>query len=138
MRAPQLGSHPTTLHRTHLFSSSNSVLRDTSDTALDDPVRARLLAALAEPGSATTLAAQTGLTRQKVNYHRRTLEQHGFIELVEERRKGNCTERVLQATASPHRSLRWPGWLVQPARAPRGDPGRRDDLGPVRAQRGVR
>ena len=29
-----------------------------------DPVRARLLAALAEPGSATTLAAQTGLARQ--------------------------------------------------------------------------
>ncbi len=65
-------------------------------------MRARLLAALAEPGSATTLAAQTGLTRQKVNYHLRTLEQHGFIELVEERRKGNCTERVLQATASSY------------------------------------
>src|SRR6266511_1153021 len=36
-----------------------------------DPVRARLLAALAEPGSATTLAAQVGLTRQKANYHLR-------------------------------------------------------------------
>ena len=64
-----------------------------------DPVRARLLAALAEPGSATTLAAQAGLTRQKVNHHLRTLEAHGLIELVEERRKGNCTERVLRATA---------------------------------------
>ncbi|KPM51610.1 transcriptional regulator [Frankia sp. CcI49] len=64
-----------------------------------DPVRARLLAALAVPGSATTLAAQTGLTRQKVNYHLRALEAHGLVELVEERRKGNCTERVLQATA---------------------------------------
>ncbi|WP_241255871.1 ArsR/SmtB family transcription factor, partial [Candidatus Protofrankia californiensis] len=67
-----------------------------------DPVRARLLAALAEPGSATTLAAQTGLTRQKINYHLRTLEQHGLVELVEERRKGNCTERVLRATASSY------------------------------------
>ncbi|OHV50143.1 helix-turn-helix domain-containing protein [Pseudofrankia sp. BMG5.36] len=67
-----------------------------------DPIRARLLAALAEPGSATTLAARTGLTRQKVNYHLRTLEQHGLVELVEERRRGNFTERVLRATAGSY------------------------------------
>ena len=53
-----------------------------------------------EPGSATTIAAGTGLTRQKANYHLRALERHGLVELVEERRKGNCTERVLQATAA--------------------------------------
>src|SRR5215470_12945504 len=64
-----------------------------------DPVRARLLSALAEPASATTLAARAGLSRQKANYHLRALERHGLVELVEERRKGNCTERVLQATA---------------------------------------
>src|SRR5436189_281364 len=64
-----------------------------------DPVRARLLAALAEPASATALGARLGLPRQKVNYHLRELEKHGLVELVEERRKGNCTERVLQATA---------------------------------------
>jgi DNA-binding transcriptional ArsR family regulator len=34
-----------------------------------------------------------------VNYHLRALEDHGLVELVEERRKGNMTERVLQATA---------------------------------------
>jgi len=67
-----------------------------------DPVRARLLAALAEPGSATTLAARAGLTRQKANYHLRALERHGLVELVEERRKGNCTERVLRATAASY------------------------------------
>jgi DNA-binding transcriptional ArsR family regulator len=67
-----------------------------------DPVRAKLLAALAEPGSATTLAGQVGLSRQKVNYHLRALERHGLIELVEERRKGNVTERVLQATAASY------------------------------------
>jgi DNA-binding transcriptional ArsR family regulator len=65
-----------------------------------DPMRARLLALLGEPGSASTLAAATGLPRQKVNYHLRSLERHGLIRLVEERRKGNCTERVLQATAA--------------------------------------
>ena len=67
-----------------------------------DPIRARLLAELAEPGSASTLAARVGLARQKVNYHLRALERHGLVELVEERRKGNCTERVLQATAASY------------------------------------
>src|SRR3954462_1903287 len=67
-----------------------------------DPTRARLLAELAEPGSASTLAGRVGLTRQKVNYHLRALEHHGLIELVEERRKGNCNERVLQATAASY------------------------------------
>jgi DNA-binding transcriptional ArsR family regulator len=67
-----------------------------------DPVRARLLAELAEPGSATMLAAKVGLARQKVNYHLRALERHGLVELAEERRKGNVTERVMRATASSY------------------------------------
>jgi DNA-binding transcriptional ArsR family regulator len=67
-----------------------------------DPVRARLLAALSEPASATTLAARVNQPRQKVNYHLRALEQHGLVELVEERRKGNMTERVLRATAASY------------------------------------
>ncbi|MBE1485393.1 ArsR/SmtB family transcription factor [Plantactinospora soyae] len=67
-----------------------------------DPMRARLLAELAEPASATMLAARVGLARQKVNYHLRALEQHGLIELVEERRKGNVTERVMRATAASY------------------------------------
>ena len=65
-----------------------------------DPARARLLAQLAEPRSATMLAAAAGLPRQKVNYHLRTLERHGLVELVEERRKGNVTERLVRATAA--------------------------------------
>jgi DNA-binding transcriptional ArsR family regulator len=67
-----------------------------------DPVRARLLAELTEPGSATMLAAKIGLPRQKVNYHLRALERHGLVELVEERRKGNVTERLLRATAASY------------------------------------
>ena len=85
-----------------------------------DPVRARLLGLLAEPGSATTLAAQVGLPRQKVNYHLRALEQHGVVTLVEERRKGNCIERVMQATAASY--VISPAALApvapQPSRAP--------------------
>jgi DNA-binding transcriptional ArsR family regulator len=67
-----------------------------------DPMRVRLLAELAEPRSATMLAERVGLPRQKVNYHVRELERHGLVELVEERRKGNCTERLLRATAASY------------------------------------
>ena len=73
----------------------------TAEVSLD-PMRSRLLAALAEPGSATMLAARVGLPRQKVNYHLRALERHGLVELIEERRKGNMTERVVQATAASY------------------------------------
>lgn len=64
-----------------------------------DPIRTRLLAELVAPASAAAVAARVGLPRQQVNYHLKTLERHGLLELVEERRKGNVTERVLQATA---------------------------------------
>ena len=67
-----------------------------------DPIRTRLLAELAEPGSATMLAARVGLPRQKVNYHIRMLERHGLLDLVEERRKGNVTERVMRASAASY------------------------------------
>lgn len=67
-----------------------------------DPIRSRILAALAEPGSAAMLAARLGLPRQKVNYHLKELERHGLVELVEERRKGNVTERVYRATAASY------------------------------------
>jgi DNA-binding transcriptional ArsR family regulator len=53
-----------------------------------DPVRARLLAALREPGSASSMAAALGMSRQNVNHYLRALERHGLVELVEERRKG--------------------------------------------------
>jgi len=72
-----------------------------------DPIRTRILRELTDPGSATQLAARLGLPRQKVNYHLRTLEQHGLVELVEERRRGNVTERILRATAS--------SYLISPA-----------------------
>src|SRR2546423_6244950 len=67
-----------------------------------DPIRARLLAELAEPGSASMLAARVGLSRQTANYHLRALERHGLVELVEERRKGKCVERLLRATAASY------------------------------------
>ena len=65
-----------------------------------DPLRSRVLGALREPGSATTVAAELGLTRQQVNYHLRALEARGLVELVEERQRRGLTERVVQAAAS--------------------------------------
>ncbi|MGW7443635.1 ArsR/SmtB family transcription factor [Kitasatospora sp. NPDC054795] len=85
-----------------------------------DPMRSRLLAALTEPGSAAMLAARLGLPRQKVNYHLKELERHGLVELAEERRKGNVTERVYRATAASY--VISPGVLAamspDPARSP--------------------
>lgn len=74
---------------------------DDADVALAmlDPVRARVLAALAEPGSATTVATAIGESRQKVNYHLRTLEEHGLVHLVEERPRRGLTERIMAASA---------------------------------------
>ena len=70
-----------------------------SAAALLDPTRQRLLAHLKEPDSATGLARRLGLPRQRINYHLRVLETAGLVDLVEERRKGNCMERVVRATA---------------------------------------
>ncbi len=88
-----------------------------------DPIRTRILRELAEPGSATQLAAKVGLPRQKVNYHLKALERHGLVELVEERRKGNVTERVLQATAA--------SYLISPVALASVAPGSAPVLGPV-------
>ena len=63
------------------------------------PARLMLLGELREPQSASSLARKLDLPRQRLNYHLRALEKAGFVELVEERRKGNCTERVVRATA---------------------------------------
>jgi DNA-binding transcriptional ArsR family regulator len=87
-----------------------------------DPVRAAVLAALGEPGSATTVARQLGLPRQKVNYHLRILEEYGLVELVEQRPRRGLTERVLRATAR--------GYVVSPGALGRSgaDPARTDRL----------
>lgn len=64
-----------------------------------DPIRASILEALTEPGSAASVAVLVGLTRQKVNYHLKALEAHGLVEPVEERAWGGITERILRRSA---------------------------------------
>jgi DNA-binding transcriptional ArsR family regulator len=68
--------------------------------AMLDPVRRRLLLSLQEPDSASGVARRIGLPRQKVNYHLRELEKAGLVTPVEERRKGNCVERLVVASAT--------------------------------------
>jgi DNA-binding transcriptional ArsR family regulator len=63
------------------------------------PLRRRLLILLQEPASGTQLASALDLPRQRVNYHLRELEKAGLVELVEERQRRGCVERILRATA---------------------------------------
>lgn len=67
-----------------------------------DPIRLRLLSVLAQPASATQLGHRLGEPRQKINYHLRELERAGLVRLVEERKKGNCLERIVVATATSY------------------------------------
>jgi DNA-binding transcriptional ArsR family regulator len=67
--------------------------------ALFSAPRLKILAELAEPDTAAAIARRVGLPRQQVSYHVRELEHAGLVTFVEERRKGNCVERVVQAAA---------------------------------------
>ena len=67
-----------------------------------EPIRSRLLAELAEPASAATLATRVGIARQKVNYHVRALEAHQLVRQAGERQWGGLTERLLVASASSY------------------------------------
>jgi DNA-binding transcriptional ArsR family regulator len=63
------------------------------------PLRQAVLEQLREPGSAAEVAARLGESRQRINYHVRELERSGLVELVNERRRRGCIERVVRATA---------------------------------------
>ena len=79
-------------------------------SVLLDPERRRLVHALRErPDSASGLARRLGGSRQRLNHHLRALESAGLLEVQEERRKGNCVERVLRVVA--RRSLLDPAAL---------------------------
>ena len=67
-----------------------------------EPVRSRLLAELAEPASAATLATRLGMARQKDNYHLHALEAHQLVRVAEKRQWGGLTERLLVATAASY------------------------------------
>src|SRR5574341_520547 len=80
-------------------SAVNFVGDAASASALLNPLRLQILERLREPDSASGLSRLMNLSRQKLNYHLRELEKHGLVEQVEERKKGNCVERIVRATA---------------------------------------
>ncbi|MFT3697796.1 MAG: helix-turn-helix domain-containing protein [Kofleriaceae bacterium] len=82
------------------MTSSVALVSDAAKArAALSPVRRELLERLREPGSASSLAAQLDLPRQKLAYHLRVLEEAGLVRLVEERQRRGFVERVLVATA---------------------------------------
>lgn len=83
---------------------------------IDEPARARsllhpartaILEVLAEPSSAAKLARRLGEPRQRLNYHLRELEEQGLVRLVEERRRGSASERVVVRSGA--------GYAISPA-----------------------
>lgn len=81
------------------MSARPSALLDTLETARIAlaPLRRQILAALAEPASASGLAEMLGLPRQKIGHHLKALEAAGLIQLAGERRKRGFTERLFVA-----------------------------------------
>lgn len=80
--------------------SSVNLIQDTKSAhALLNPLRLQILEKLRKPGSASSLARHFNLPRQKINYHLRELEKKGLLEQIGEKRKGNCIERIVRATA---------------------------------------
>ena len=76
------------------------VVTDASQLAAAlSPLRLRVLREMQEPQSATSLSPRLGLSRQTLNYHLRELEREGFLEVVEERPRRGCIERMLQVTS---------------------------------------
>ncbi|MBP7705291.1 MAG: helix-turn-helix transcriptional regulator [Caulobacter sp.] len=81
-----------------MAGSSVDLLQDAETLrAALPPLRRALLERLAEPASASQLAEAMGMSRQKLGYHLRALEEAGLVRLVEERRRRGFTERVLVA-----------------------------------------
>ena len=82
------------------MSSSVALVSDAAKArAALTPLRRELLERLREPNSASTLAGQLDIPRQKLSYHLRVLEEAGLIRLVEERQRRGFVERVMVACA---------------------------------------
>jgi DNA-binding transcriptional ArsR family regulator len=68
--------------------------------ALADPLRTRILEALArQPKTTSQLAEMFGETNNKLHYHVHELERFGLIKLVEKRERGGVLEKYYRAVA---------------------------------------
>jgi DNA-binding transcriptional ArsR family regulator len=80
------------------------IVRDASKAAVFlQPARLRILQQLASaPDSGSGVAKALEMPRQLANYHLRELEKEGFVDFVAERRRGNCMERIVRASAASY------------------------------------
>lgn len=117
---------------TALRADAVHCVRDREQAAvLFDPLRLEILERARQPRSATQIAGELGLPRQRVNYHVRELAAAGFLELAEERRRRNFIEQLYRTTAR--------AFLVSPEllgpmaaeRLARGEPPADDDGRPA-------
>jgi len=67
--------------------------------AILSPLKRRMLQSLDRPDSASGLSRRLGIPRQKINYHLRKLEEAGLVELVEEKMRRGCLERIVRVAA---------------------------------------
>lgn len=67
-----------------------------------EPVRSRLLAELAQPASAASVAQRLGIPRQKATYHLKALEAHRLVRESGQRKWGGLTERLYVASAASY------------------------------------
>ncbi len=72
---------------------------DRAIACMTDPLRRRVVSALASEGSAASLSRRLSIPRQNLAYHIKKLEQAGLLQHVRDEKKGNCTERIVRATA---------------------------------------
>ena len=81
--------------------SSLDLVREPAQAAalLHHPLRLKILAALAEPDSATGVARRMNLPRQTVNYHVRELARARFLARAGRRRRRHLFEQCYVATA---------------------------------------
>jgi DNA-binding transcriptional ArsR family regulator len=67
-----------------------------------DPLRREVLARAREPVSATAVAGELGLPRQRVNYHVRALEDAGLLRRAGRRPRRGLKEQLYVATADAY------------------------------------
>lgn len=87
---------------TSIQPSYNLVHDAEAAAALLSPMRMKILEHLREPDSASGLARKLNMNRQQLNYHLKELEKNKLLELVAEKKKGNCIERIVRATAKSY------------------------------------
>lgn len=66
---------------------------------LADPLRMRIVEHLNRPQTVKQLKRTFGVSTNKLYYHVHLLEEHGFVQVVDERPAGALTEKIYQTTA---------------------------------------